>query len=214
MAVWLRAARAPLAPGLLDAHESARHAALPEPQATAYGRLHTLARLVVGGLGGQPGGSVRFDRTCQQCGEQHGRPVVVGDAGLHVSLSRAGDWVAVAVTRLSPVGVDIEGLDGVGFEGYAGVALHDSERTAVERCDGHRLRRRAVAWVRKESALKALGTGLVVDPTTFAGPTPGAAATIVDGMPPVTVVDLTVDDGHAGAVALAGTRRTLVVDLR
>ncbi len=214
VAVWLRRATPPGCGSVLDAHELARQAGLADPRAvTAYGHLHTLARVVVGAVTGQPPGAVRFDRTCQQCGEQHGRPVVVGDPQLHVSLSRAGDRVALAVTRVAPVGVDIEALAGADFEGFAGVALHPAERASTESLVGDRLRRRAHAWVRKEAALKALGTGLAVDPTSFPAPVPGVAATVLAGLPEVVVADLAVGPGQAGAVALAGASQPVVVEV-
>lgn len=213
MAVWLRRESPAGFRALLDEHELAHQARLADARdAAAYGHLHTLARVVVAAVTGQPTVAVQFDRTCQQCGEQHGRPVVVRDPGLHVSLSRAGNRVAVAVTRVAPVGVDIEAVAAADFEGFAEVALHPAERAATESPEGDRLHRRTQAWVRKEAALKSLGTGLAVDPSSFPAPDPGVAATVVQGLPQVVVADLAVGAGQAGAVALAGASRLVVVE--
>ena len=56
---------------------------------------------------------------------------------------------------------------------------------------------------RKEAALKALGVGLRVDPTTFVTPRTGVPAEIVPGMPCLTVMDVDAPTGCAAAVALA-----------
>lgn len=57
-------------------------------------------------------------RLCNRCGSStHGRPQVHG--GAHVSLSYAGDLVAVAWSRSGPVGIDLElgdALDWTRFE--------------------------------------------------------------------------------------------------
>lgn len=49
---------------------------------------------------------VAVDRTCEECGAQHGRPVVAG--GPHVSVAHAGVLVVVATCGTAPVGVDVE----------------------------------------------------------------------------------------------------------
>ena len=81
-----------------------------------------------------------------------------------------------------------------------------------------RARARARLWARKESALKAVSTGLDVDPASFAAPLPGVLTPV--GPDRVTVVVADLDDaleqadlpdlprlddapGRVGAVALA-----------
>ena len=51
-------------------------------------------------------GPVEVDRTCEDCGAQHGRPVV--DGGPHLSVAHAGLLVVVATCVAAPVGVDVE----------------------------------------------------------------------------------------------------------
>ncbi|HSP53692.1 MAG TPA: hypothetical protein VLO00_12425, partial [Cryobacterium sp.] len=83
--------------------------------------------------------TVQIERSCPHCGGQdHGRPLVAGAPGspagsslesrpLHVSLSRAGGSVALALTFLGPVGIDIEtvadvsrvGIDAGAFDAAA-----------------------------------------------------------------------------------------------
>jgi 4'-phosphopantetheinyl transferase len=99
---------------------------------------------------------------CPRCGSDlHGRPLLLATAAVrrpaHVSLSRAGDLSVVAVTDAGPLGVDVEADGAAGFAGFAGAALHPSERTTG---NGDPTR----TWVRKEAVLKAYGLGLAVDP--------------------------------------------------
>jgi 4'-phosphopantetheinyl transferase len=193
---------------LLDPLERSRLAALREPTtARAYAVLHVLARDVLGHVVGTAPGQLVFDRTCARCGEQHGPPRLVGHPGLHVSLSRTPDLVAVAVSSDSPVGIDVERVAATRFVGFDGVAMHPSERS-LDLDDAAR----AVSWVRREAALKALGAGLVVDPAALRTPRPNRAVAVLPDRPPVTVVDVPlVDDGHVAALALAAAYGTVEV---
>ena len=204
--VWVRDTAAPGSapsaggpdPGPLDPDERERWARLADgPSGRAYLELHLLARSQIGRLLGRPPEALRFDRTCPDCGRQHGQPLLVDDPGLHLSLSRAGTAVALALTRAGPVGVDVEQVAGTQFEGFGEVALH-----ARERGDGD-AGAHATAWVRKEAAVKALGVGLRVDPASFVTPGAGVLTEVVPGLPWVTVVDVDAPSGWAAAVALA-----------
>ncbi|WP_185749043.1 4'-phosphopantetheinyl transferase family protein [Humibacillus xanthopallidus] len=194
--------------GPLDPLERGRLAALREPMAArAYAVLHVLARDVLGQVVGAKPGQLVFDRTCARCGDEHGSPRLVGHPGVHVSLSRTPDLVAVAVSTDAPVGVDVERVAATRFAGFDGVAMHPSERSR-DLDDAAR----AVSWVRKEAALKALGAGFVVDPAALRTPQPGRAVLVLPDRPPVTVVDLPLGDGgHVGALALAAAYGTVEV---
>ena len=194
----------------LDTHERDRLEAIVEPRAArAYAVLHLLARDVLGRVVGTAPSVIELDRTCARCGGQHGAPRVVGHPHLHVSLSRTPELVAVAISVDAPVGVDVERVAGTGFAGFDAVATHPSE-LAVD-LDDHA---RAVSWVRKEAALKALGVGFVVDPAALTTPQPGRAAVVLPGRPAVSVVDLALDgDGHVAALGLAAAYGDVVVTL-
>jgi 4'-phosphopantetheinyl transferase len=100
----------------------------------------------------------RVDRTCPDCGAQHGKPVLEHPT-LHVSTADSGGLSVVAVTDAGPVGVDVEQVDRSGFPGFAEVALGLEEHASD-------LRERTVLWTRKEAVLKATGEGLRTDPRT------------------------------------------------
>lgn len=53
---------------------------------------------------------IEIDRTCAECGAQHGRPVVADGRGPHVSVAHSGLVIAVATCGVSAVGVDVERL--------------------------------------------------------------------------------------------------------
>lgn len=189
--------------GALDEHERERWARFVDaPSSRSYLALHLLARSRIGLLLGRPPESLRFDRTCPDCGRQHGRPLLVDDPGLHLSLSRTGSVVALALSRSGPVGIDVEQVDGAQFEGFGDVALHAHERAATDG-DPSDAASDAASWVRKEAALKALGVGLRVDPTTFVTPRAGVLSEVVPGMPCLTVMDVDAPTGCVAAVALS-----------
>ncbi|MCI4656783.1 4'-phosphopantetheinyl transferase family protein [Cryobacterium zhongshanensis] len=120
--------------------------------------------------------SVHVFRRCPHCGStEHGVPslstpgtvsgTVTGtDAphpAVHLSLSRAVDQVAVAVSFAGPVGVDIESVDAVTRSPVADVLLSPRERAAASPPNGLDL---AGIWCAKEAILKSTGDGLRVDP--------------------------------------------------
>ncbi|TFB85318.1 4'-phosphopantetheinyl transferase superfamily protein [Cryobacterium algoricola] len=113
--------------------------------------------------------SVRVFRRCPHCGStEHGVPsletAAPGSAphpAVHLSLSRAVDQVAVAVSFAGPVGVDIESVDAVTRSPVADVLLSPRERAAASPPNGLEL---AGIWCAKEAILKSTGDGLRVDP--------------------------------------------------
>ena len=67
-----------------------------------------LAKAALARYAGLRPADVRFDRTCGECGEPHGKPAF---KTFEHSVAHSGDLVAVAVAG-NPVGVDVEQLDG------------------------------------------------------------------------------------------------------
>jgi 4'-phosphopantetheinyl transferase len=127
----------------------------------------TILRLAAGAWLGVPAERVDVDRTCSRCQESHGRPRLPG-TGLHASISHAGDYAAVALSDVAPVGVDVERIGKVPYE-----PLLDMVCTAGER---HHVADDAdfcAYWTRKESVLKATGVGLSLPMTEVVVTPPG-----------------------------------------
>ncbi len=94
--------------------------------------------------------------------EPAGRPRLTGDAeGIHLSVSHSRGVVAVAVTALGPVGVDLELVRSVTALAVARRWFGDSE---VAWLAGQPAGQQGEAflglWTQKEAIAKALGTGL------------------------------------------------------
>ena len=143
-------------------------------------------------------------RACAHCGAtDHGQPSA---PGVFLSLSRAGDLVAVAASRHRPVGIDIEQLDRVARAGFDDVAFAVEERAEIAgSADPDALR--AVLWTSKEALLKLTGEGLRTDPRLLrvsgarrllAWP---ASAPRLDG---AVLSRLDTPPGYSGTLAISG----------
>ena len=120
----------------LPAAERARLDELAEPADRARKLLGSvLLQHAVAALRPGIGHPVEIDRTCENCGASHGRPVIAG--GPHVSIAHAGMLVVVAASPDSPVGIDVERIDRF---------VDHPDPAAAAR-----------AWTRDEARLKALG---------------------------------------------------------
>lgn len=94
--------------GLLDAVESRRLAGIERD--ADRGRFvlgATLLRVAVSAATDVDPGSVRVERSCDECGGPHGAPRVTG---VRVSVAHAGPLVLVG-TATAAVGVDVEAAD-------------------------------------------------------------------------------------------------------
>jgi 4'-phosphopantetheinyl transferase len=113
-----------------------------------------LLRLAAGEWLHRPAEGVAVDRTCERCHEPHGRPRLP-ETGLHASIAHAGEYVAVALSDVAPVGVDVERIGRVAY-----LPLLDAVCTASERRNVTGEADLYAYWTRKESILKATGVGL------------------------------------------------------
>jgi phosphopantetheinyl transferase len=93
-----------------------------------------------------------------------GRPFIAQEPLLHVSLSRSHDAVACAVTRIAPIGVDIEEIDGKPVDaGMLGAFVVTGEPVTT--------RQFYLQWTALEAFWKSCGTGLADDnPRIFCAP--------------------------------------------
>ena len=116
-------------------------------------------------------------------------------AGLHLSASHAGDVVLVAASAAGRVGVDVEQVASVQFDGFDDLVLTPAERRHLSTLPGpSRALERAVAWTRKEALLKATGHALTVDAA--------AVGFHPDGRVESAPAGLLVDAAHAGTRAV------------
>ncbi len=208
---------------------SARHAVLlDETERRRWAAFHreedrerfltgcVLAKTALARYTGQRPAEVRFDRTCGQCGEPHGKPVIEG-SGIEHSVTHSGDLVAVAVAG-APVGVDVEQLDRgprpLGGDGdpqaLARLVLSAAEQAALASVPpADRTRAFLVAWTRKEAVTKATGDGLHaafsgVVVAADAGPPRLASWPYPRSPREVSLLDLDADPGYVAALAVIG----------
>ncbi|CCG01194.1 4'-phosphopantetheinyl transferase [Blastococcus saxobsidens DD2] len=165
---WVRLDR-PLPPlgALLSDGERRRAAA----HRRAADRLRSAAaaallRTVAGRSLGLAPRAVDVRRSCDGCGQAHGRPRIAGFSRMQLSVTHSGGCVAVALALDMPVGIDVESVDidlpadeifrVAGETGAAALAGSAAGREA--RTDA--VRRALTLWTRKEAVLKATGAGL------------------------------------------------------
>lgn len=207
----------------LDPAERARAAGITEPGTRRdflAGRI-ALREFAAETLAVRPG-DLRTAYSCPDCGTgpelDHGRPgyrLHQVPAGLALSLSRSHGWALLAAGpdhysgSVAPagaagvmVGIDLEHSSGVSFPGFDDVALTPAERQLVSALAPDRAALwRTAAWARKEALLKALGTGLRIEPASVeAHAEPRDGTTLVD----LDAVALGLPAGFAGALAVLG----------
>lgn len=159
---------------LLDEVERGRHDRYIRAEDRARFRTaRALAKnLLARRVGVQPG-DIRLDSTCE-CGQPHGKPRLVG-SGLELSISHSGDWIVVAVTAGSPVGVDVErSPTGTMAGGMLEATLSPRELASLRSLsEAGRDEAFLAYWTRKEALLKATGEGLAtpMPGITVTGPT-------------------------------------------
>jgi 4'-phosphopantetheinyl transferase len=121
-----------------------------------------LAHRAVGVVLGVEPSEVSLHARCPVCGGAHGKPVVVGQPEIGLSIAHAGECVGVAVAEGAQVGLDVEReipLSDLLNPG-AGV-LHPLERDALAALPpGRRTPAFLRCWTRKEAVLKATGEAL------------------------------------------------------
>lgn len=129
----------------------------------------------ISALTGDSPGSLTAHYNCPSCRnldiQGHGLPgyrFPSGTSPLRVSLSRSGDWCLLAASleeRVAGLGVDLQATSSADFDGFESVAMTANEREKLQDIpDSRKAWFRTRLWVRKEAVLKALGTGLAVDP--------------------------------------------------
>ena len=185
---------------LLDEHEAERAARFRfQADRDRFVLATALLRMVAAEHADTEPSDVRLDRSCEECGQQHGRPRLPG-TGLEASISHSGEIVAVALTDRCPVGVDVEVISSRDYE-----PLIRSVCTAAERPFVLVAADFYAYWTRKEAVLKATGQGLRTPMTSVTVTPPGLPARLLglDGAQPLCeLADISAGAGYAGAVAV------------
>ena len=119
---------------------------------TGRGRL----RMILSEITGVPPGDLAI------VAGEHGKPVLAGEPGLHFSIAHSKDAALIAVTRIGPIGVDLEALRPVAhMERLARRWFtEDDVSYLVEAGPAERTARFFWLWTRKEALFKAWGTGI------------------------------------------------------
>ena len=202
---------------LLDDRELARAERFSRPSDRARSLLAAaLVRVVAArALGLDPADPqtvrrLEVDRGCPTCAEPHGKPSVGN--GVHLSVSHAGALVVVAVTRIAPVGVDLEPMTrGAQAHAAARWACAPEESVGITEA-GDALR----YWIRKEAIVKATGEGLAAPLADVRVSPPREPARFLHwtGRPAqaCTLIDLNPPDGYVASLAVLSNGALNVIE--
>lgn len=98
---------------------------------------------------------------------EHGKPFVATRSGLHFNLSHSANLALLGLGEGLPIGVDIESPTHL-FEDFESTARLCFTQAELEELQSYPAAHRFAAflrgWTRKEACLKAIGTGLSVEP--------------------------------------------------
>lgn len=141
----------------------------------------------------------------------HGKPALSG-ATLSFNLSHASDEALLAVTRRSPIGVDVERVSSARMTNdIAARFFSPHEQKQLAECrDGDRLASFFRIWSRKEAVVKALGEGLACPLDSFDVSANAQDARLLAFRRPGidiaqwTLRDLPAADGYVAALAVMG----------
>jgi 4'-phosphopantetheinyl transferase len=162
--LWLMDLRHPIEDVHWQACSEAEHVRASrfrfERDASRYRAAHAQLRGLLSAALNSPAASIRWREGA------HGKPHLLGHPGWHFNLSHSGDWGLLGLSRLGPIGVDIECHKAVtDLDLLVGQNFSDEEQAAWRRCPAtERETFFYRTWVRKEASLKALGCGLTLEP--------------------------------------------------
>ena len=140
----------------LSADELRRAAAFRFPHLReSYLVAHGVARRILSNLTGTDPGDVRIVLG------KNGKPELVNLEGLHFNMAHSGELMALAVTRVGPVGVDVEQLRRLSdMKSLSEHFFSREERNQLECPQDVMAERFFRCWTLKEAFLKSTGEGL------------------------------------------------------
>lgn len=186
----------------LDATERERAARFHfERDAHRYRASHTALRHLLARRTGVAAPALRF------VAGSHDKPRLDLPGAPAFNMSHSGRWALIGIGGQGPIGVDIEAPREMGeLMGLAERNFTATEcRELLALPEAGRLRAFLRCWTRKEACLKAIGSGLSIEPGLFeAGTTPEPRTTTVPVSGQtcrVTVLSVDVDSEALAAVA-------------
>lgn len=150
----------------LSADERARAARFAfERDRRRYRAAHVTLRGLLAPLEGSTPAALRFSAS------PHGKPGLEGATPAAFNLSHSADVGALATAPSGAIGVDIEVLHRVDdLDVLAQRCFTPGEQREFDRCAADPVARDTLflhGWTRKEACLKAVGSGLVLEPASF-----------------------------------------------
>lgn len=121
---------------------------------------------------------------------EKGKPTLVNDPSLHFSVSHTGNVSMLALTRVAPIGVDIERIRPVPYAEQILQRFFPAEDIAEILSSDHKEFRFVRAWTRAEATVKVRGASV------WEAATPD---------PSTVVREIAAPDGYAAAVAVAAS---------
>ncbi|MFF0087450.1 4'-phosphopantetheinyl transferase family protein [Streptomyces canus] len=157
----------------------------------------TLRQLLGACLGIEPHRVRPVQEPCQLCRGPHGRPVVDGVDGMHLSISHSRD-IGLIELATRWLGVDVEAVPSPETVAEIAPLLHPEEEKAVASAAAAEERQLlARVWVRKEACLKGVGIGLA---WPLSADSVGAGLEPADDLPGWAIEDVPLPGEYAAAV--------------
>lgn len=181
-----------------------------EEDARAYVARHLFLRETLARYVGCEPGELAFSTGA------YGKPELCDGGGIEFNLSRSGGWALLGVARERALGVDVERLDpqledAEELSRLAVRVLAPAESAELAQLEpARRTRAFLQLWARKEALLKALGTGLSLEPACvevgLAELGPLAVRSVGTELFPrgARLVDLRAPAGHVASVVVEG----------
>ncbi len=148
-----------------------------ERDARRYRASHEALRTLLSQATGVPAPELAFFQGA------FGKPGLSLRDAPHFNMSHSGGWALIGIGGSTPIGVDIEvprSMDDLHALAERNFTTAECEALAAS-AEPQQLETFLRCWTRKEACLKALGSGLSVEPGVFvAGVEPGLRATHID----------------------------------
>lgn len=134
-----------------------------ERDARRFLACHAALRTILAQQTGRPAKSLQFREG------PFGKPHLEGTDQLHFNMSHSGGWALIGVSPEVPIGVDIELMNPMNdLDALAKRNFSQGEYAEfVDIEPGRKLQAFLQCWTRKEACLKALGSGLSIEPNLF-----------------------------------------------